>query len=54
MKRSGIWGGAATFGHRLDHPATVIPAKAGIQWMLVFRNTKAVWIPAFAGMTVIW
>ena len=31
----------------------VIPAKAGIQWMLVFKNTKAVWIPAFAGTTVV-
>jgi lipopolysaccharide export system protein LptA len=31
----------------------VIPAKAGIQCMLVDQGTKAVWIPAFAGMTMV-
>jgi hypothetical protein len=31
----------------------VIPAKAGIQCMLVYQGTKAVWIPAFAGMTMV-
>jgi len=30
----------------------VIPAKAGIQCILVFKDAKDVWIPAFAGMTV--
>ncbi len=31
----------------------VIPAKAGIQCMLVDQGTQAVWIPAFARMTVV-
>ena len=31
----------------------VIPAKAGIQCMLVYQGTKVVWIPAFAGMTMV-
>ena len=30
----------------------VIPAKAGIQCILVFKDAQEVWIPAFAGMTV--
>ena len=41
-------------GNRLDLMSNaVIPAKAGIQCMLVYQGTKAVWIPAFAGMTMV-
>jgi hypothetical protein len=40
--------------NRLDIMSNaVIPAKAGIQCMLVYQGTKAVWIPAFAGMTMV-
>jgi hypothetical protein len=40
--------------NRLDLMSNVvIPAKAGIQCMLVYQGTKAVWIPAFAGMTMV-
>ena len=42
------------FRNRLDLMSNaVIPAKAGIQCMLVYQGTKAVWIPAFAGMTMV-
>ena len=41
-------------GNRLDLMSNaVIPAKAGIQCMLVYQGTKVVWIPAFAGMTMV-
>ena len=38
--------------NRLD-PVTVIPAKAGIQTSFASLNTKIHWIPAFAGMTIL-
>jgi hypothetical protein len=42
------------FCNRLDIMSNaVIPAKAGIQCMLVDQGTQAVWIPAFAGMTMV-
>jgi len=34
------------------HNKIVIPAKAGIQCIWVFRDAQEVWIPAYAGMTV--
>ena len=38
--------------NRLD-TVTVIPAKAGIQTDFVSMKTKIPWIPAFAGMTIV-
>ena len=32
----------------------VIPAKAGIQRLCLFKKARSHWIPAYAGMTRIW